>query len=109
MNTVLVEGRPVAPIDFDMAAPGPRLCDVSYGAFLWLDLGTPERDLVDQRRRIRLRCNAYGLRDRGDLIPDMKARMSETVVRRRRDGAEDAAKWWQDQLEWLQLHEHDLA
>jgi aminoglycoside phosphotransferase (APT) family kinase protein len=36
---VFVDNRPVAVIDFDMASPGPRIRDVSYGAFLWLNLG----------------------------------------------------------------------
>jgi Ser/Thr protein kinase RdoA (MazF antagonist) len=39
VNTVFTAGRPAALIDFDMARPGPRICDVSYGLFLWLNLG----------------------------------------------------------------------
>ena len=61
VNTVFVEGRPRALIDFDMASPGPRDRDVSYGLFLWLNLGWDGRPPEEQRRRIRLWCGAYGL------------------------------------------------
>jgi hypothetical protein len=32
-NCVFRDGRPAAWIDFDCARPGPRLCDVAYGAY----------------------------------------------------------------------------
>lgn len=51
VNTVFVDDRPVALIDFDMAKPGPRMRDISYGAFLWLNLGWNGRSPEDQRRR----------------------------------------------------------
>lgn len=108
VNTVFVEGRPTAMIDFDMAAPGPRMRDVSYGAFLWLNLGWDGREPDEQRRRIRLWCNAYGLSDRTFLIDEVKARIRETVDRRRGDGAEDAARWWHHQLAWVEQNEAAL-
>src|SRR5436190_248499 len=91
-NTVLVEGRPTAMIDFDMAAPGPRIRDLSLGAFLWLDVGWDGREPEEQRRRLRLWCDAYGLVERSSLIDDMKERIRETVIRRRSQGAEDCAR-----------------
>ena len=39
-NFVFRDGRPVGIIDFDAAAPGPRLRDVGYAIFLWLNLGS---------------------------------------------------------------------
>jgi hypothetical protein len=33
VNTVFVDDRPVASIDFDMAKPGPTMRDISYGRF----------------------------------------------------------------------------
>src|SRR5206468_12820077 len=88
-NTVLVEGRATAMIDFDMAAPGPRIRDLSLGAFLWLDVGWDGLEPEVQRRRLRLWCDAYGLVERSSLIDDMKERIRETVIRRRSQGAED--------------------
>jgi len=107
-NTVLVEGRPTAMIDFDMAAPGPRSRDLSLGAFLWLDVGWDSREPEEQRRRLRLWCDAYGLVERSSLIEDMKERIRETVIRRRSQGAEDGARWWDHQLAWVEQNEQAL-
>lgn len=105
VNTVFVDRRPTALFDFDMARPGPRIRDVSYGMFLWLNLGWDGPPPGEQRRRIRLWCDAYGLADRTNLIEEVKQRVRETVMRRRSDGAEDAARWWHHQLEWLEQNE----
>ena len=109
VNTVFVDGRPTALFDFDMARPGPRIRDVSYGMFLWLNLGWDGPPPEEQRRRIRLWCDSYGLADRSDLVDEVKQRVRETAIRRRGDGAEDAARWWQHQLEWLERHERAIA
>lgn len=109
VNTVFVDGRPTALFDFDMARPGPRVRDVSYGSFLWLNLGWDGPLPQEQRRRIRLWCDAYGLGARIGLIDEIEERVRETVIRRRRDGAEDAARWWQHQLAWLAKHYREIA
>jgi Phosphotransferase enzyme family len=59
-NTVFRDGRPVALIDFDAAAPGPRSYDLGYAAWLWLDLGNPDRSAEEQVRRLRVFLAAYG-------------------------------------------------
>jgi Ser/Thr protein kinase RdoA (MazF antagonist) len=59
VNTVFIGGRPAALIDFDLARPGPRICDVAYGLFLWLNLGWDGPPPREQRRRIHVRCDAY--------------------------------------------------
>ena len=101
VNTVFVAGRPTALIDFDMARPSPRIRDVSYGLFLWLNLGWDGRGADEQRRRIELWCDAYDLPDREGLIGEVRDRVEETVARRRADGAADAADWWHAQLTWI--------
>lgn len=105
VNTVLFGSAPAAMIDFDMAAPGPRIRDVSYGAFLWLNLGWDGRQPDEQRRRIQLWCGAYGLADHSSFIDEVKTRIRDTVIRRRVDGAEDAARWWHHQLTWIDRNE----
>jgi len=105
VNTVFVDDVPAALIDFDMARPGSRLRDLSYGAFLWLNLGWDGRAPDEQRRRLRLWCEAYGLRPPEGLIDEIKQRVRETVKRSRSDGAEDAARWWYHQLGWLEQHQ----
>jgi len=94
---------------FDMARPGARIRDVSYGLFLWLNLGWDGPPPDEQRRRIHLWCDAYGLADTRSLIAEVEQRVIETVARRRDDGAEDAARWWHTQLDWLELHEGAIA
>lgn len=73
-NIVFREGRAVALIDFDLAAPGSRVWDVACAARLWAPL-RPERYIDDARRgraldRFRLFVDAYGLTDddRQDLV-----------------------------------------
>ena len=38
-NTVFVDGRPRALIDFDTAGPGPRVWDIAYAAYTFVPLG----------------------------------------------------------------------
>lgn len=77
-NTVyrdLGEGlRPVAFIDWDLAAPGRRIHDVAHVCWQYLGLG-PGAVPGEAARGIRLICDAYG------LAPD---------------GVVDAILWWQD-------------
>ncbi|MFJ6568513.1 phosphotransferase family protein [Streptomyces sp. NPDC091292] len=79
-NTVYATGdgawRPVAFIDWDLAAPGARVHDVAHVCWQYLDLGPTVTDLPATARRLRLICDAYGLTERTDLIP--------TIL------------WWQD-------------
>lgn len=79
-NTVYaVEGtrwRPLAFVDWDLAAPGERVHDVAHVCWQYLDLGPNVTDLAETARRIRLVHDAYGLTDRAGLL--------------------DAVLWWQD-------------
>lgn len=68
--------RPVAFIDWDIAAPGARIHDVAHVCWQYLGLGPGITDAVAASARMRLICDAYGLRDRDGLI--------------------DTILWWQD-------------
>ena len=74
-NTVFRAGRPVAFIDWDFAAPGPRVWDLVYAAYRLVPLtrdqpapvfGVPLP--VDRPGRLRRFCDAYGLEDRAGLV-----------------------------------------
>ena len=70
-NVVFREGRAVALIDFDLAAPGAPLWDVASTARLWAPLRTPD-DVADARRdraiaRTRILVDAYRLDEAGRL------------------------------------------
>lgn len=79
-NTVYrpVDGelRPVAFIDWDLAAPGARIHDVAHVCWQYLGLGPSVTDVAAAARRVRLIADSYGLTDRRQLV--------STVL------------WWQD-------------
>lgn len=61
-NTVFRDGRPVAFIDFDFAAPGHPLEDVGYMAWAWCISSRPDRGpAAEQARQVRTLADAYGL------------------------------------------------
>lgn len=61
-NTVFRDGQPIAFIDFDFAAPGDPLEDVSYLAWAWCISSRPDRGPVtEQARQVRALADAYGL------------------------------------------------
>lgn len=65
-NTVCVDGRVRAFIDWDFARPAPRGWDLGYAAYRWISLMQPggsesfPMDVAEQRRRLALFCDAYG-------------------------------------------------
>ncbi|KOG43725.1 phosphotransferase [Streptomyces resistomycificus] len=79
-NTVYaVDGdgwRPLAFVDWDLAAPGERVHDVAHLCWQYLDLGPAVRDVPRAAGRMRLVCDAYGLDERDELV--------------------DTVLWWQD-------------
>jgi hypothetical protein len=75
-NTVYDGWRPVAFIDWDLAAPGERTHDIAHVCWQYLELGPGVADVRRTARRIRLICDAYGLDER--------------------DGLLDTVLWWQD-------------
>ncbi|MFD3605769.1 phosphotransferase [Streptomyces sp. NPDC058656] len=68
--------RPVAFIDWDLAAPGARIHDVAHVCWQYIGLGPGVRDIADSARRLRLVADTYELADRDHLI--------------------SAILWWQD-------------
>jgi Ser/Thr protein kinase RdoA (MazF antagonist) len=77
-NVVFRDGRAVALIDFDLAAPGHPVWDVAGTARLWAPLRDPV-DTPDVRRgreleRLRILADAYRLDEAG------RARLAEAVI-----------------------------
>ncbi len=68
--------RPVAFLDWDIAAPGARIHDVAHVCWQYRNLGPGITDAPLAGQRIGLICDAYGLANRRDLI--------------------DTILWWQD-------------
>jgi Ser/Thr protein kinase RdoA (MazF antagonist) len=88
-NFVFQHERPVALIDFDMAAPGDPLEDVGYLAWAWCVSSKPTREDVRlQAAQVRVLANAYGLAEaeRSRLVAAMIARQHRNAL------------FWSDQL-----------
>ncbi|MDG4858752.1 phosphotransferase [Streptomyces sp. T-3] len=68
--------RPVAFIDWDLAAPGTRIHDIAHVCWQYLNLGPAVADVGEAARRMRLIADSYELSDRRHLV--------STVL------------WWQD-------------
>ncbi len=98
-NVIFRDGRPVALIDWDLAAPAPRLYDVGSAANFWVPLRPDDQaeswglPTHDRGARLRLLCDAYGLDAAGrvallDVVADLNRLGYEThrrlggVVRR---------------------------
>jgi len=58
-NVIVVDDLPMGLIDFDDAAPGRRIEDLAYLAWVFCDLGPHGPTVEEQARRIRHVCVAY--------------------------------------------------
>jgi aminoglycoside phosphotransferase (APT) family kinase protein len=113
-NYVFVDGRPVAFIDFDHAAPGDRLRDVAYGGWLWTISADDGPPIPEQARRLRLVADAYGLPDPSVLLDAVLRRQEENRAAalaraQSRDPAvaeygRASATWQREQMTWLREH-----
>jgi len=100
-NFVFRIGIPVALIDFDTAAPGTRRMDLGYAAWTWLDLGNPEIAPAEQRRRLDLFVEAYG-------VPFNAATIKEAILARQQmlaaegefTGRMEIAEWARQSRMW---------
>jgi hypothetical protein len=68
--------RPVAFIDWDIAAPGERVHDVAHACWQYAGLGPEVQDVGRAARQIRVVCDSYGLADPRAVV--------------------DTILWWQD-------------
>ena len=99
-NFVFINDTPKAIIDFEMAAPGTRIFDLAYAAWLWLDIGNDEISASEQKRRLLVFSQAYGEVDISLLIKVMMQRQSmlvnEGIARQKRC----MAKWAKSGFDW---------
>ncbi|GIG34922.1 phosphotransferase [Cellulomonas pakistanensis] len=81
-NMVFRDGRPVGLIDWDTAAPGPRVWDLAYLAYRLVPLGPAGADPgpvddPERRRRLALLCGAYGGVDASTVLATAVVRLRE--------------------------------
>lgn len=101
-NTVFEDDVPSAVIDFDTIAPGPRLWDLGYSAWLWLDVGNPDYTADEQLRRLSTFVDAYDFPacSRAETIARMIARQTALATQANAGGASDIAAWASGCAEW---------
>lgn len=101
-NCVFVDGMPQGFIDFDAAHAGSREEDLGYAAWLWLDIGNPDLNAVDQGRRLVEFVSAYdpaARRDALQLIQSAQKRLSL-----RHDGPPGNREWARACFNWTQTN-----
>jgi hypothetical protein len=84
-NTVFQAGVPVALIDWDTAAPGPRSWDLGAVAWRWVPFWRDEKcrahglptGVAEKARRLRLLLDAYGLEPDIGIVRSGIERLSE--------------------------------
>jgi serine/threonine protein kinase len=99
-NFIFREGKPVAIIDFDAAAPGSRLMDLGYAAWLWLNLGDEDIEANEQQRRLNLFLSAYGEKDVEKVIEAMLLRQTMLIYEGKRLGNKAMLEWAQSCQAW---------
>lgn len=80
-NCVFNQGKLVGVIDFDHAHPGSRAWDLAYALYRFAPIAAPSNpdhfgSLPEQSRRACLFCDAYGLREREQLVKMVHLRIA---------------------------------
>ncbi|RUM16891.1 aminoglycoside phosphotransferase family protein [Rhizobium phaseoli] len=108
-NFVFRSGRPVAIIDFDSASPGPRMHDLGYAAWMWLDLGEDDIEPDLQRRRLTMFCRAYDADvDLSRVVNFVVLRQRILIAQGRRIGDAPMERWAANCLEWTTRHLYNV-
>lgn len=108
-NFVFQDGRPEAIIDFDAAAPGSRLHDLGYAAWLWLDIGNDNFNASEQAVRLDAFVSGYGSIERRALVAAILYRQSLLVSDASKGDLKEMREWATSCKEWVKRHESELV
>jgi aminoglycoside phosphotransferase (APT) family kinase protein len=109
-NAVHVNGTPRAFIDWDRAAPGPRVYDLAHAAWRWAIISdTEELPLDEQVRRVRLMCHAYGDVGAAVLLDAVLANQDRVIEAAERRGDSVSSSWHRGEREWFAAHREAFA
>jgi Ser/Thr protein kinase RdoA (MazF antagonist) len=81
-NALFRDGRFQLTLDWDLAGPGTRVWDIANAAYSWTPLAFDEGrspKIEAQARRLRLFLDAYGLRDRSEVLPTLRSRLQHVA------------------------------
>ncbi len=103
-NTVFQAGVPVALIDWDTAAPGPRAWDLGAVAWRWVPFWRDEKcrahglptGVADKARRFRSLLDAYGLEPDIGIVHTGIERLTQFLGHQRQSAADGSA--WEVEL-----------
>ena len=115
-NTVYERGRPIAFIDWDFAAPGPRAWDLAHAAWRFVPLN---ESADEPARRLRMFLDAYGLEERDGFVElcAERAQFLHDLIRERAAAGDAAfAAMWNTyhseqplrDRDWMRAHAAEL-
>jgi aminoglycoside phosphotransferase (APT) family kinase protein len=103
-NTVFVGDEPVAFIDWDDAAPGTRLFDLSNAVWSFANVGEGGGPVGEQARLIRLMSDAYGWDDPQAIVDEIHADLRRARANHERAGRPKARNVFQQMIGWMDAH-----
>jgi len=107
-NTVFVGDEPAAFIDWDDAAPGTHLFDLSNAVWSYANVGEEGGPVGEQARNIRVMCDAYGWQDPHAIIDEIHADLLRARANHERAGRKKARAIFQMMISWMETHASEL-
>ena len=108
-NTIFCENDVVGFIDWDDAAPGTRLRNLSNAVYNYVDVSHWANQTADeQARRIHLMCAAYGWDDPIALVNDFEADLQQALRNHKQAGRTGAIKVFEVEVNWMRLRAREL-
>ena len=107
-NTVFAGEDPVAFIDRDDAAPGTRLFDLANAVWSFANVGEGGGPVIEQARRIRLMCDAYGWEDPHEIVEEIHADLRKARANHERAGRLKAREIFQEMITWMDTQAGEL-
>jgi hypothetical protein len=83
-NIIINQGSVVGFIDFDDAAPGPRVDDLAYFVWTFLDLGISKLTTEQQIEKLSLLVKSYGLAEINSFVPALFKQQNRILKFRKR-------------------------
>jgi len=88
----------------------PRPTRLRNAIFLWLNLGTDTPASIEEARRIKIVCDAYGIEAVDQVIEAVLEAVATNIERLKAEGRNDPdVEWWPGQLNWLAGHRYGSA
>ena len=108
-NTIFQGGHLVGFIDWDDAAPGTRLRDLSNAVYNYVDVSHwAKQQTYEQARRIRLMCAAYGWHDPIAIINDFEADLQQALRNHEQAGRRGAIQIFAEEVDWMRQRAQEL-